>query len=327
MGRLGNGVVEDLLEDGLWGFPFGESLVGEADTVEANVFGEGEEIFGDGVVAAVDESAGTGGFQKGNAGAGGAAEFEIRVLAGAFDDVDDMFEEDFTHMNLVSGFHGVDEIFGGADRVISDEVKLGSGDGSGAFFLNAEVEVTPEDFLFFVGSGVSEPMAEHEAVELGLGEFEGAGLLNRVLGRDDEERGGEGEGFVSEGDLTLLHGFEEGTLDLWGGAVDLVGEEEICEDGTLVSPKLTGLLIEDLGAKNVGWEEVDRELDAAKIEVKSLGDGVDEEGLCQTGHAFQKKVAGGQKGDEGAFDDNILTDNDLTDTIADFLEVGGGVSY
>lgn len=226
----------------------------------------------------------------------------------------------------MSGFHGVDEVFGRPDGVVGDEVEFGSGDGSGACFFDAEVEVSAEDFFFFFGSGVAESVAKHEAVELGFGELEGSGLLDGVLSRDDEEGGGEGVGFVTEGDFTLLHRFEEGSLDLGGGAVDLVGEEEVGEDGAFVSTKVAGLLVEDLGAEDVGREEIDRELDAFEVEVEGLGDGVDEEGLRQAGHAFEEEVAGGEEGDESALNDNVLADDDLANAVADGLEVGGGVS-
>lgn len=229
-------------------------------------------------------------------------------------------------MDFVGRFHGVDEVFWGADGVVGDEVEFGASDGSGAFLFDAEVEVAAEDFFFFLGGGVAEAVAEHEAVELGLGELEGAGLFDGVLGCDDEEGGGEGVGFVTEGDLALLHGFEEGSLDFWRGAVDLVGEEEVGEDGAFVSTKVTGLFVEDFGAEDIGGEEIDGELDAFEVEVEGFGDGVNEEGLRQAGHSFEEEVAGGEKGDEGAFDDDILADDDLADAVADGLEVGGGVS-
>lgn len=55
---LGDGGFEDLAEDGFGGFAFGEGFVGEADAVEHDVVCEGEEVFGDDVVAAVEECAG-----------------------------------------------------------------------------------------------------------------------------------------------------------------------------------------------------------------------------------------------------------------------------
>ncbi|MFT6863636.1 MAG: hypothetical protein ACJAVK_002197, partial [Akkermansiaceae bacterium] len=323
---LGDGVVEDLLEDGLWGFAFGEGFVGEADAVEADVFGEGEEVLGDGVVAAVDEGAGAGGFEERDAGAGGAAHFEVGVPAGALNDVDDVLEEDFADVDVVGRFHGVDKILRGADGLVGDEVELGAGNRSGAFCLDAKFEVSAENFFFFRGRGVAEAVAEHEAIELGFREFEGSGLLDGVLSRDDEERSREGKGFGSEGDFALLHRFEEGALDLGGGAVDLVGEEEVGKDGAFVSAEVTGLFVEDLGAEDIGREEVDGELDALEVEMEGLGDGVDEEGLGESGHAFEEEVPGGQEGDDGALDDDILTDDDLANAIADVLDVGGGFS-
>ena len=317
-------MFEDLLEDLGAGATFGEGFVGEADAVEDDIFGEGEDVFGDDVVAAVDEGAGAGGLEEGDADAGGGTEFEVGVVAGAFDDIDDVFEEDIADVDGVDGFHGGDEVGFGADGVLGDEVELGFGDGAGAFFFDAEVEVAAEDFLFFGGVGVAEAVSEHEAVELCFGEFKGAALFDGVLGGDDQEGGGEVEGFVAEGDLAFLHGLEEGALDLGGGAVDFVGEEEVGEDGALVGAEAAGFFVEDFGAEDIGGEEVDGELDAAEVEVQGAGDGVDEEGLGEAGDALEEEVAAGEEGDEGAFDDDLLADDDLADTVADGLDVGGG---
>ena len=119
-----------MAEDGFGGFAFGEGFVGEADAVEHDVVCEGEEVFGDDVVAAVEECAGAGGFEEGDAGARGAAEFEVRVVAGAFDDVDDVFEEDIADVDGVGGFHGGDEVGFGADGLAADEVEFGACDGA-----------------------------------------------------------------------------------------------------------------------------------------------------------------------------------------------------
>ena len=64
--------------------------------------------------------------------------------------------------------------------------------------------------------GVADDELEQEAVELGFGERVGAFVLDGVLGGEDEEGVGQVDGLVADGDLTLLHGFEQGALDLGG---------------------------------------------------------------------------------------------------------------
>ena len=71
---------------------------------------------------------------------------------------------------------------------------------------------------------------EQEAVELGLGQGIGALHLERVLGREDEERRLEREALPGDRDLVLLHRLEQARLGLGRRAVDLVGEDEVGED-------------------------------------------------------------------------------------------------
>ena len=72
---------------------------------------------------------------------------------------------------------------------------------------------------------------DEEAVELGLGEGEGSGGGGVVLGGDDEEGLGESVGLSVDCDLAFVHRFEERGLGAGGGSVDLIGEEEVGEDG------------------------------------------------------------------------------------------------
>ena len=60
-----------------------------------------------------------------------------------------------------------------------------------------------------VAVGVAELDAHQEAVELRLGQREGADLLRRVLRGDDEERLGQLARLALGGDLVLLHRLEQ----------------------------------------------------------------------------------------------------------------------
>ena len=72
---------------------------------------------------------------------------------------------------------------------------------------------------------------EDEAVELGLRQWIGAFVLDRVLRREHEKWVGQRERLAFEGDLPLLHRLEQRALRLRGRAVDLVGEHNVREDG------------------------------------------------------------------------------------------------
>ena len=87
------------------------------------------------------------------------------------------------------------------------------------------VELRVDDRELVVERRVAERGADHEAVELGFGEHERPGLLDRVLGRDHEERVGERVGEPVDRDLVLGHPLEERRLRLRQRPVDLVDDE------------------------------------------------------------------------------------------------------
>jgi len=176
---------------------------------------------------------------------------------------------------------------------------------------------------FFVEGWIIDDEFEEEAVGLRLGERVGALLLDRVLRGHDEERAREGVGVAADGDLALLHGFEEGGLDLGGGAVDFVGEDEIGEDGAAVGSEVTVLGGEDHGADDIAGEEVGGELDAFELDAEGGAEGFDEEGFGETRHALEEDVAVGEEGDEQALDDGILADDGFADFVAEFLGPSG----
>ena len=94
--------------------------------------------------------------------------------------------------------------------------------------------VAVEDRDLGVAARVAQRQPHEEAVELALGQPVGALLLHGVLRRHHEERRGQRVGLASDGDLAFLHALEEGALDLGGGAVDFVGEDEVGEDRPVV---------------------------------------------------------------------------------------------
>jgi len=90
---------------------------------------------------------------------------------------------------------------------------------------------------------------------------------------------------------------------LGGGAVDLVGEEDVGEDRAADEAELAlaGLgLVEDHRAGDVGRHEVRRELDALERHVEDLADGADHEGLGQAGDADEEAVAAGEERRRGS---------------------------
>jgi hypothetical protein len=114
-------------------------------------------------------------------------------------------------------------------------------------------------------------------VELGFRQGVGAFLLDRVLGREDEEGRVEFVAAAEDGDLQFLHGLEHRGLGLGRSAVDFVGQHDIGEDRAadeleLAAAADTGFL-DDVGAGDVGRHQVRGELDAVEGKVEGAGDG------------------------------------------------------
>ena len=76
---------------------------------------------------------------------------------------------------------------------------------------------------------VAHRQLEQEAVELRLGQRERAGLLDRVLRGEHEERAGQVVGRAVGRHAALGHRLEQRRLRLRRGPVDLVGEEDVGE--------------------------------------------------------------------------------------------------
>ena len=116
--------------------------------------------------------------------------------------------------------------------------------------------------------------------------------------------------------LLLLHRLEERGLRLRGRPVDLVGQEDVREDGApleLEVPAPLGVLDDDVRADDVRRHQVRRELDAREREVEATGQGADQEGLPQARDPFEQDVPAREERDEHLVHDLVVTDDDLVD--------------
>ena len=100
-------------------------------------------------------------------------------------------------------------------------------------------------------------------------------MVDRIFGGEHEERLWERVSGVADGDLVLLHRFEQRTLHLCGSTVNLVGQHEIGEDGALTCVEGAILRAVDQGADDVGGQQVGCKLDALEIGVGRGGERAD----------------------------------------------------
>ncbi len=87
-------------------------------------------------------------------------------------------------------------------------------------------------------------------------------MLDRVLGREHEERLAQEKRLATDRDLLLLHRFEQSGLDLRRRAIDFVRQHEVREQRALLRIELLRALVEHHRADHVGRQQVGRELDA-----------------------------------------------------------------
>ena len=114
--------------------------------------------------------------------------------------------------------------------------------------------------------------------------------------------------------LPLLHCLQQRCLRLGGRAIDLVGEHHIGKQWPLQKaylPRAGGpVLLEHIGADDVGRHEVGSELDAAEGEIQAAGERADQERFGQPRHPLQQAVAAAEQADEQFLHHLMLADND-----------------
>ncbi len=271
-------------------------FVREADAVAENFLGDGFDVFRNGVVATGDGGEGFGGADEADGGSRRRAvgdHFRVIVhaesggVAGGGDEVGNVRIELVVDVDAV--FYGITER---DDLLLSKNL---------ADFREARSRHAAHDFDFFGLARVVYANLEEETVERGLRKRVGSFFFERVHGGDHEERRRKRKGFARDGHLAFLHGFEKGRLDLRRRAVDFVGDDDVREDRPLLYGKFPGLGAVGFGPHDVGGKEVRRELHADGIEVEGFGEGFGDEGLGQSGDAFEKDVAIGKKAYEEAF--------------------------
>ena len=154
-----------------------------------------------------------------------------------------------------------------------------------------------------VGRRVAERHADHEAVELRLGQRVGALVLDRVLGRDHEERARQLVRVLVDGHVALLHALEQARLRLRRGAVDLVDEHDVREHRP--GPELEAVLalVVDVRADHVRRQQVGGALDARVLGVERARQRASEGGLADARVVLDQHVALGEERHEHVADD------------------------
>ena len=182
-----------------------------------------------------------------------------------------------------------------------------------------------DDELFFIGRVVHQHL-HHETVHLGFGQRVSAFGFNRVLRGHHQEGVGHLVGFPGNGDLALLHHFQQSALHFGWRAVDFIGQQQIGKHRPQGSGKLAGFLVVNPGAHQISGHEVGRELDTFEVTPHRVGKRLHRQCFGQPWHAFHQQVALCQHGHHDAFEETVLAHDDAFDLVEDLLHELGGFS-
>ena len=247
-----------------------------------------------------------GGERQGGAGAGPLD--DAGVVSGGIAEADDIVDDLFLDIDLVripADPHQVLAADDLLDRVGRNPVLL------------------PADHLDLVlMRGIAHRKPEHETVHLGIRKHLGALGAGRVLRGDDHKRLGHGIGVVIDGDDALFHGLQEGRLRAACRAVQLVRQKQVAEDGALLIVHLARLPVKDGIARDVGGENVRRELDAVIIQAQGPGDRNGHRGLSNPGDVLHQDMSAGDDRQQNLDQRLVLAD----DHLADLADNGTGIA-
>ena len=102
--------------------------------------------------------------------------------------------------------------------------------------------------------------------------------------------------YAVDAHLVLLHGLEQGGLGPRGGPVELVGHQDVGEDGPGTEHGLGAVGSEHGGTDHVGGKQVGRALESAEAEPDRAGQRLGQGGLAQSGMVLDQEMAARRPG-------------------------------
>ena len=177
-----------------------------------------------------------------------------------------------------------------------------------------------QDRLLGVARRIVDPHVEQEPVELRFGKGIGAFLLDRILGRHDQEQGRELVRGASHRDLALPHRLEQRGLHLRGRPVHFIGEQHVVEQRAALKHEARVLGPVDLGAGQIGGEQVGSELHPMEVALDTGSKLLDRGGLGKPRRTLHEPMAIGQQRDEKPIDERLLSDDPRAQGIAKLRE-------
>ena len=145
-----------------------------------------------------------------------------------------------------------------------------------------------------------------------------------ILRGDHEEGFGQGARFAFAGDLMLLHCLKQCALRFRRGAVDLVDQDYLGEDGSRMELEAASIAVVYGNPDDVRRQHVGRALDAVKVQTEQPGQDVGQDGFTDARQVLYEEVAACEQTDKGEANLAILAQNNAAGMMNRFMYRGGG---
>ena len=125
-----------------------------------------------------------------------------------------------------------------------------------------------------------------------------------------------------DGDVALLHALEQAGLRLRRGAVDLVDDHDVGEDRAGAELEARLALVVDVGADDVGRQQVGRALHARELAVDRARERARQRGLADARVVLDEDVALGEQRDDHVLEDLVADLDGAADVVRDAARDG-----
>ena len=156
---------------------------------------------------------------------------------------------------------------------------------------------TRKDFHLLRTGHVAQRQPHEKAVHLGVRQRKRAEGFQRILGRQNHKRLRQAARHAVHGDLLFLHRFQQSRLGARRGTVDLVRQHKVREEWAGSELELAGLLVVEVNAGQVGWQQVGRELHPFEVAAHRPGKGTQKHRLAGAGLVLQQDMTCAEEGD------------------------------
>ena len=147
--------------------------------------------------------------------------------------------------------------------------------------------------------------------------------FQRILGGQHHKGLSQAAGHAVHGNLPFLHGFQQGRLGTGRGTVDLVRQHKVGEELAGPELELTGLLVVEIDAGQIGGQQVGCELHPFEVPAHRARKCTQEHGFAGAGLILQQYMASAEEADQNFLGSILLAHNDAGTVGHNFFAVGG----